>query len=357
VQIGKLALAALLLPLAGVAASVSIQLDNGAFKVIGWQASEEPESRWSSIFAVYAGGGATWADVPPVFGTYSLENGATLTFRPRFSLASGVTYRAVFRPPGMEVVEATFSQPAVVVAPSTHVLGAYPSTNVLPENELKLYIYFSAPMQRGDVWPKLHLLNQNGKPVELPFVELEQELWDRDQKRLTLLFDPGRIKRGVKPNVDMGPVLLEGQRYTLVVDRELKDGRGAPLTETFRREFTVGPAERRGIDPQQWKITSPKAGTRDPLIIDFDRPMDYALLQDVFQVTGVEGITSIGATEKRWSFQPKEPWKSGNHTLSIDMALEDLAGNRIGRPFDVDTIDNPTERITKRVTLLPFRVP
>ena len=61
----------------------------------------------------------------------------------------------------------------------------------------------------------------------------------------------------------------------------------------------MGPAERRGIDPQQWKITSPKAGTRDPLIIDFDRPMDYALLQDVFQVTGVEGITSKAIDRRR----------------------------------------------------------
>ncbi len=272
-------------------------------------------------------------------------------------MTGGVRYRAVFHPPGMDAVEATFTPPAAAVGPSTHVVAVYPSTNVLPENQLKLYICFSAPMQRGEVWPKLHLLNENGKPVELPFVELEQELWDRDQKRLTLLFDPGRIKRGVKPNVDMGPVLAEGKRYTLVIDRELKDGRGAPLAETFRRDFSVGPAERHGIDPKQWKITAPKAGTRDPLIVDFGRPLDYALLQDVFQVAGVPGTINIGSAETRWSFQPSEPWKAGNHTLVIDMALEDLAGNRIGRPFDVDTIDNPTERITKATTLLPFRIP
>lgn len=257
----------------------------------------------------------------------------------------------------MVAVEATFTPPAAALGPPTRVAAVYPSTNILPENQLKLYIYFSAPMQRGEVWPKLHLLEENGKPVVLPFVELEQELWDRDQKRLTLLFDPGRIKRGVKPNMDMGPVLVEGKRYTLVVDRELKDGHGAPLSETFRREFLVGPAERRGIDPQQWKITAPKAGTRDPLMLDFGRPLDYALLQDVFQVTGVPGTMSVASEETRWSFQPAQAWKSGNHTLVIDMALEDLAGNRIGRPFDVDMIDNPTQRITKPTTLLPFRIP
>jgi hypothetical protein len=356
VQFRKLALAAMLLPLAGLAASVSIQLDKSAFKVVGWAALSEPESGWSSIFTIYASEGAASADMPPVFGSYSIENG-DLIFRPRFPLTGGITYRAVFHPPGMDPMEATFALPVVGFASTTHVVAVYPSTNVLPENQLKLYIYFSADMQRGDVWPHLHLLNQDGKPVQLPFVELEQELWDRDQKRLTLLFDPGRIKRGVKPNVDMGPVLAEGKRYTLVVDRELRDGHGVPLAETFRREFSVGPAERRGIEPQQWKITAPKSGTRDPLIVDFGRPLDYALLQDVFQVMGVPGTMSIGSGETRWSFQPAQAWKPGNHTLVIDMALEDLAGNRIGRPFDVDTIDNPTQRISKPTTLLPFRIP
>jgi hypothetical protein len=358
VRFGKLALAALLLPLAGSAASVSIDLDNGVFKVIGWQPSSDLESRWSSIFMVYAGGGAAGADLPPIFGSYSVENGA-LTFRPRSPLEGGVTYRAVFHPPGMEAIEATFSQPAQESrqATRTHVVAVYPSTNVLPENQLKLYVYFSAPMQSGGVWPKIHLLEEDGRPVVLPFVELEQELWDREQKRLTLLFDPGRIKRGVKPNVDMGPVLREGKRYTLVIDPELQDGRGLQLASAFRREFSVGPAERRGIDPKQWKISAPKAGTSDPLIVDFGRPLDYALLQDVFQVPGVAGKMNVGSGETQWRLHPSQPWKSGNHTLVIDMALEDLAGNRIGRPFDVDTVDNPTQRITKSSMRLTFKVP
>ena len=42
---------------------------------------------------------------------------------------------------------------------------------------------------------------------------------------------------------------------------------------------------------------------------------------------------------------------------NVDMALEDLAGTRIGRPFDVDTMTNPTERITKQSATLTFRIP
>ena len=41
---------------------------------------------------------------------------------------------------------------------------------------------------------------------------------------------------------------------------------------------------------------------------------------------------------------------------SLDMALEDLAGNRIGRPFDVDTLVSPAERITQPTTALSFRI-
>ena len=87
----------------------------------------------------------------------------------------------------------------------------------------------------------------------LPFVELEQELWNRDQTRLTLLFDPGRIKRGVKPNVDMGPVLLEGHRYTLVIDRDLKDANGAPLAK--RLSVTSSP-----WDPPSAEASIPRTG-------------------------------------------------------------------------------------------------
>jgi len=349
--LAKLALAALLLPCAGAAASVSIQFDNGAFHVTGWTAASEPAAGWASVFTV-----STGPDVPPLFGSYSIEKGA-LTFRPRFPLAPGVTYYAVLHVAGGPDVKAVFHGPEPAAAPPTHVVAMFPSAATLPSNQLKLYLVFSAPMQSGDVWPKIHLIDQNGKPSVLPFVELPQELWNPDHTRLTLLFDPGRIKRGVRPNVDMGPVLEEGKRYTLVIDRELKDGHGVALEAAFRHEFTAGPAERRGIDLNQWKITAPAAATVNPLVIDFDRPLDYALLQDVFQIPGVAGSVSLGPGETQWRFQPSQRWKVGEYSLIVDMALEDLAGNRIGRPFDVDTLVSPAERITKPTTSLTFRVP
>jgi hypothetical protein len=348
VTIRTLTLAALL-PLAAAAASVSIQLDNGVFKATGFPPMQEPARGWGAVFTVVVDG----QDLS-IFGSCTLENDA-LIFRPRFPLSPGVTYRAVFIPPGGEMQSVALKVPAAAItAPAARVAAVYPTSPILPSNQLKLYVTFSAPMQRGNVWPKIHLIDDAGQPATLPFVELEQELWDRDLQRLTLLFDPGRIKRGVKPNVDMGPVLVEGRRYTLVIDRDLPDSHGRPLAETFRREFTIAPPERRGIDLKLWKITEPRKGTTDPLTIAFDRPLDYALLQHVFTVQGVPGTSAVAPGENGWRFQPTQPWKPGDYTLVIDMALEDLAGNRIGRPFDVDLLDNPAERISKTTATLPF---
>ena len=49
------------------------------------------------------------------------------------------------------------------------------TTNVLPENQLKLYLYFSAPMQNGDAWRHIHLLDQAGKPDAVPPLRLDSD--------------------------------------------------------------------------------------------------------------------------------------------------------------------------------------
>ena len=107
----------------------------------------------------------------------------------------------------------------------------------MPENLLKFYLHFSAPMSRGEAYRRIHLLDADGNEVADPFLELGEELWDRDMRRFTLLFDPGRIKRGLKPREEVGPVLEEGKQYTLVVDRDWLDATGYPLAAKMRKTF------------------------------------------------------------------------------------------------------------------------
>jgi len=88
----------------------------------------------------------------------------------------------------------------------------------------------------------------------------------------------------------------------------------------------------------------------------FPKPLDYALLMRLVEVSGVAGAAAVERNETQWRFTPSQPWRAGDYTLKIDNALEDLAGNRIGRPFDVDTFERVSEHLTSQTTSLPFRV-
>jgi hypothetical protein len=338
------------------AQAVSIQLDAGAFRVTGWQAPPTPPAGgWASVFNVYAG----TADVPAMLGSYAVDGGALL-FRPRYPLAAGVKYRAVFRQPGQRTpIERSFDGPTQVAAPATRVDRVYPSADVLPSNTLRLYIYFSAPVSRGEVAARLHILDGAGK--ELKDVLLPgQELWDPGNQRLTMTFDPGRIKRGLESNSKMGPPIAEGARYALVVDRGWLDARGVPLAGDYRKDFRGGPAVRVPPDPKQWRVTPPRAGSSAPLVVEFGRSMNYPLLQRMLQVAGpggsVAGTIAVDRNETAWRFTPRAPWPAGDYRLQVDAGLEDVSGNRIDQPFDIDVFDKVTEHLTTRTVTVPFGI-
>jgi hypothetical protein len=344
--------------MAAIAAPVSLQFDGNAFRVNGWKPpSAVPAGGWASVFTVYAGAG----DVPALLGAYAVEQD-TLVFRPKFPIAAGVKYRAIFRQPGAAPIEKTFEGPPRETTPRARVDRVYPSAEELPSNQLRLYIYFSAPMSRGGAAQYIHILDENGSTLQgsqavfLP----NQELWDPNFKRLTMTFDPGRIKRGLTANERMGPPIAAGKQYTLVIDKEWPDARGVPMVEGFRKSFRGGPAQRIPPDPKLWRITPPKSGTLDILLVDFPTPMNYPLLQRMIQVVGpsagLVGTVSIMRQESEWGFTPRDPWKAGDYRLVINTGLEDLAGNHIGQPFDIDTFEKVTERITTETVSVPFRI-
>ena len=267
------------------AQNVSIVKEGEAYKLAGWAGvSKEPSHGWSSVFAVYAGEG----DVPPMLGSYTVDHGA-LIFRPKYTPSPGIRIRAVFRTPGGSPVEARFQESTADMQPSAYVEQVYPSANALPQNLLKFYIQFSAPMSRGEAWSRIHLVDDNGSRVEVPFLEIVQELWDGDNRRLTVLFDPGRIKRGLARRQQMGPALVEGKEFSLVVDREFQDAQGVPMRAEFRKPFRVIPSERTPTEPSQWRLTAPQAHTSGALVVEFTKPMDWAMLQRVFAVEGSGG--------------------------------------------------------------------
>ncbi len=338
---------------AAAAADISIQFDGGAFRVAGWNATAEPAGGWASVFTVYTGSQA-------MLGSYDVASGV-LSFHPRFPIAAGVHYRAVFKAAGNGPLEAFFDGPPVATNPLTKVDRIYPSTDLLPSNALRLYVYFSAPMSRGEAWQHIHLVDADtNRPVELPFLELEQELWDQNNQRLTVLFDPGRIKRGLVPTTTIGPAVVEGKHYKLMIDRDWHDARGVSLVEGFEKSFRGGPSDRLPPAPGSWRVTSPKAGTTDALSIVFPKPMDFVLLQRMIGIfdarNEIAGTIEVDRNETEWRFTPRTAWKPGAYRITADNTLEDISGNHLDRPFDVDIFETVTKHIPSTSTSISFSV-
>ncbi len=355
---GGAVLAALFLGGLCGATAVEIRLEGAGnaqvFRVAGWTGAvpEAGAASWQDVFAVYVDGGEV-----PLLGSYRVEN-AALTFQPRFALRPGLRYRAVFKPAALV---STFEIPKGPPTPATKVERVYPSTNLLPENQLKLYVHFSAPMSRGEAYRRLRLLDQSGGPVELPFLELAEELWDREGKRLTILFDPGRVKQGLRPRQEVGSPLESGREYTLAVDREWPDAEGRPLREAFLKRFRVGPPDHELPALSKWRLRPPKSGGSEPLTVELPEPLDRALLEGLIDVTdprgnSLPGSIQVGREETRWLFTPREPWKAGRYYLTVGATLEDLAGNTIERPFEVDVFERIDERISRVTRRLPFQI-
>lgn len=284
---------------------------------------------------------AALADAPAMLGSYRQEN-SQLRFTPRFRLRPGLSYRAVYRPLDEATpIERSFTIAKPELKPSTRVLQIYPSADLLPENLLRFYLEFSAPMRSGEVYRHIHLLNAAGTEVALPFLELPQELWDPQGQRLTLLLDPGRIKRGLEPRRDVGSALIAGESYRLMIDRAWPDARGVPLALDHIKAFRVGPPDRSQPDPRNWRLSSPKAGTVEPLQIGFGKPLDHALLQRMIWIIDegndeIAGSIQLEDSETGMSFTPEHAWRAGAHHLMIDVDLEDRSGNSIRSIFDRD---------------------
>ena len=115
--------------------------------------------------------------------------------------------------------------------------------------------------------------------------------------------------------------------------------------------------------PALLTTTAPAAGARAPLTIDFPEPLDHGLLHRMIEVVdaagrNVRGVNEVANEERSWLFIPAAPWTRGVYSLRVDTALEDLAGNKIDRLFDVDLdVFQPIQKqVRKKTQTIPLRI-
>jgi hypothetical protein len=283
-------------------------------------------------------------ELMPTAGSWE-RDGDIARFIPRFAAVGGTVFAVV----GRQDARQGWSERARVVAtgtrpaPTTVVETIDPGCDQVPANLLRFSVTFSEAMEEGTAAGRIHLHDASGAELQGTLLDMPPELWARDRRRLTVLLEPGRIKRGLQPNVQAGPPLREGAIVSVVIDADMRDATGAELAIGAQRSYRVGAAVRSRVDPARWEVRWPEA-VRDPLVIRFDRPLDRALAQRCIRLMDghgqpVPGHASLDENSSTWVFTPADYDGAGlgaAWSLHVDTRLEDLAGNSVRRVFDRD---------------------
>ncbi len=298
-------------------------------------------------------------------GRYAVEN--SLRFSPSFPFDAGRDYEVRFDPSKVSraglsarAITATISIPDSGRSPSTGVAAVYPGSDLIPENLLRMYVVFSKPMGQQGGRDHIVFVDDGGREVPDVVVPLDTDLWNAERTRYTVILDPGRVKREILPNREMGRALHDGAGLTLVVKREWPDAHGLPLTSEYRRRFLIGPAQQQALSTAQWHVAPPALGTRDPVTVSFPQPLDFGLLQRSLSVrrgdSNIAGQVRVGPAEIWWQFVPDSEWQRGPYMVKVEPMLEDVAGNRIGRAFEVLSRGDAVPAESAVPVLVPFIV-
>ncbi len=239
--------------------------------------------------------------------------------------------------------------------------AVYPSAKELPSNLLKWHIQFSKPINQVNVYNHLYFVDHSGDTLSRAILPLENALISEDQRLLTVWIDPGRQKRGLIPNQQLGPVFEEGKEYFLIVTKNLKDQEGIPMKQNRVHKFTIIKADREQPNIDLWKIHTPLVDTISDLTIDLKESIDYSSALSRITIMNSEkkeiyGDVKLIDNESILVFKPQYAWKKGHYQILIDPRIEDLAGNSLTRLFDSEIKDTLPEDVNSAPHSLTFSI-
>ncbi len=301
-----------------------------------------PDVNSGDSLAVYREGASR-----EVFGRWSIRDGFWI-FEPYYSLPFATGFKVLRE--GEELY--TFITPAGSTD-VPQVLAIHPARDTLPANLLKMQIVFSAPMRSG-VSSNYIRWSRSGVEIESLFLDLSPELWNPSYDTLTMWLNPGRIKRDLIPNKTMGNPLDSGKEYTVYVLPGWPSASGNSIDKGFSKTFYVEEFDVAEINPEDWKLQLPSAGSAENLVITTDGILDlYSALNglEIRDNSGRRIVGSFGFDAKgNITFDPVNSWLKGEYVLFIDESIEDMAGNRQDRLFDEDLrLKSRSEALTDHI--------
>lgn len=295
---------------------------------------------WASFFSV-----RTNSDARPMLGSYRIH-GEQIVFSPRFHPDPKIEYVITFSYPALkEVVGASIDRNDTIQAfkrfaldsKPTQLLQFSPDSDTLPQNLLRAYLHFSAPMGFQNPYDFIALINEAGDTIETPFVELPEGLWNEFRTRMTLLFHPGRIKQGVEPNRSMGTPMRSSEKFRLVVSKKWKDAAGNPLDQDFKKQFITSAPVREKMQKNDFQLQTSRE-TQLSVLVDVVRLLDQEMAQKHIRIEDDNGnrLTSniSFVTGRRFIVRSNEFESAKKYRLYINPRLEDVCGNTFLNAFD-----------------------
>jgi hypothetical protein len=277
-----------------------------------------------------------------VLGDYKI-NDEEIIFEPLVPFTRGLTYEILID----DSVVAEIGIP-LGSADAPELLSIYPTQDTVPENLLKMYFEFSEPMVEGNSLSHIVLIKNDKDTLEGTFLDLEPELWNQEGTVLTFWLDPGRIKRDLIPNKELGSPLGKGNKYTLHISDSWKSKKGFSLSKAYSKDFITVSRDSTCPSVLDWKIVIPRPNTTAPLEIQFQEALDQFTLGDGISIIDiktnkVDGVVKTFDEERIFRFLPNKRWLRGEYTIRIETRIEDLSGNNLNRPFERDFRQTGTE--------------
>ncbi|HEY5823868.1 MAG TPA: Ig-like domain-containing protein, partial [Cyclobacteriaceae bacterium] len=295
-------------------------------------------------------------NITPIIGSYQKQNDAIL-FEPIISFTRGLSYEILLN----NKIISQLKIPDADQKNAPELLSIYPAKDTLPENLLKMHFLFSKPMQESQSVRHLTLLRNNTDTLHGTFLDLQPELWNEEGTILTVWLDPGRIKRDLQPNKQLGTPLQSNTKYKLIVSNQWKDKNGASLTRQYQKDFITTLRDSISPNPKIWNIQTPPINSTQPLVINFHESLDYNLINTTLHIidhTNVEvkGKWQLNENADKINFIPALSWAEDDYQLQVESRLEDLSGNNLNRAFDIDVKHKTIPSSSAEIITIPFTI-